>query len=82
MARNYAKDHKVIAVYDNITLLVQVVLVVLLFATDMQYLSFLTGLMSYAIQAQPSLAWREYLLIAAAAIWGMYVLVAYGLIGT
>lgn len=115
MARNYAKDHKVIAVYDNITLLVQVVLVALLFATDMQYLSFLTGLfvgmslvqvyfhrfirplpadkmpesplppiklMSYAIQAQPSLAWREYLLMGAVAIWGLYALVAYGLNGT
>lgn len=115
MARNYAKDHKVIAVYDNVTLLVQIVLVALLVATDLHYLSFLTGLfvgmsliqvyfhrfvrplpevkmpegplppiklMSYAIQAQPGLAWREYVLMAAAAIWGLYVLVVHGLVGS
>ena len=114
MERNYAMDHKVIARYDDITLLVQLVMVALLFATDMRYLSFLTGLfvgmsliqlyfhrfirplpddkkpespyppvklMSFAIQAQPSLAWREYLLIALAAIWGLSALAA-GLIGS
>ena len=114
MERNYAKDHKIIARYDDIALVVQLIMVALLFATTMQYLSFLTGLfvgmsliqlyfhrfihplpkdkmpespyppvklMSFAIQAQPDLAWREYLLIAVAAIWGLYALTA-GLIGT
>lgn len=114
MERNYAKDHKIIARYDDITLVVQLIMVALLFATDMQYLSFLTGLfvgmsliqlyfhrfihplpmdkmpespyppvklMSFAIQAQPNLAWREYLLITATAIWGLYALTV-GLIGT
>lgn len=114
MERNYAKDHKVTAVYDDITLVVQLVMVALLFATGMHSLSFLTGLfvgmsliqlyfhrfirplpanrlpespfppvklMSFAIQAQPGLAWREYLLIAAAAIWGLYALIASGLTG-
>lgn len=39
-------------------------------------------LMSYAVQAQPGLAWREYVLVAAAAIWGLYVLVVHGLVGS
>lgn len=114
MERNYAKDHKVIARYDDITLVVQIGMVVLLFLTGVEYLSFLTGLfvgmsliqlyfhrfirpladdktpaspyppvklMSFAIQAQPGLAWREYLLMAVAAVWGIYALVAYGLLG-
>ncbi|GAA4996284.1 hypothetical protein [Actinopolymorpha pittospori] len=114
MEKNYAKDHKVIAIYDEITLLVQLVLVALLLATGMEYLSFFTGLfvgmsviqvyihrfirplpddkmpaspmppvklVSFAIQAQPSLAWREYVLMAAASVWGLYALIAYGLVG-
>lgn len=113
MERNYAKDHRVIGLYDDITLLVQLVMVVLLFVIGVQYLSFLTGLlvgmsliqlyihrfirplsadkapqrpfppvklMSFAIQAQPGLAWREYLLMAAAAVWGLYMLVTRGFI--
>lgn len=115
MERNYAKGHRIIGLYDDITLLVQLVMVVLLFVAGVQYLSFLTGLfvgmsliqlyihrfirplpadktpqrpfppvklMSFAIQAQPGLAWREYLLMAAAGIWGLYALVVHGLIGT
>lgn len=115
MARNYAKDHKILAVYDDTTLLVQIILVALLFVTGMHELSFLTGLfvgmsliqvyfhrfirplpedklpespfppvklLSYAIQAQPGLAWREYVLMAVAAVWGLYILIANGLIGS
>lgn len=115
MERNYAKDRRVIGIYDDITLLIQVVMVVLLFVTGVQYLSFLTGLfvgmaliqlyfhrfirplaedktpespfppvklMSFAIQAQPALAWREYLLMTAAAVWGLYALIAHGFVGT
>ncbi|WP_024802623.1 hypothetical protein [Nocardia sp. BMG51109] len=108
MERNYSQNHRVIAIYDDITLLVQVILVVLLFATGMDALSFLTGLfvgmsliqiyfhrfihplapdklpespyppvklMSWAIQARPAFAWREYLLMAALSIWGLYALI-------
>ncbi|GAA1533664.1 hypothetical protein GCM10009678_14970 [Actinomadura kijaniata] len=115
MERNYAKDHKVIAVYDDVTLVVQILLVALLFATGAHHLSFLTGLfvgmsliqvyfhrfihplpedraprspfppvklMSFAIQARPGLAWREYALMAVVAVWGLYVLVVRDLIGT
>lgn len=114
MERNYAKDHKVIARYDDIALVVQLGVVVMLFWTGVHYLSFLTGLftgmtviqlyfhrfthplpadrapaspyppvklMSFAIQARPGLAWREYLLMTVAAVWGLFVLVAYGLLG-
>ncbi len=38
--------------------------------------------MSFAIQARPGLAWREYALIAAVSVWGLYVLVVRNLIGT
>ena len=33
-------------------------------------------LVSYAIQAKPALARREYLLMSVAAIWGLYVVMA------
>lgn len=114
MERNYAQDHKYIALFDNVTLLVQIVMVALLFATGMHDLSFLTGLfvgssiiqvyfhrfihplpedklpespyppiklVSWAIQAQPDLAWREYLLLTAAALWGLYAVITNGLLG-
>ena len=111
MAANYSQDHRLISRYDTITLVVQIVLVGLLFATHVDAYSFLTGLfvgmsviqvyfhrfihplppdkmpespfppvklVSYAIQAQPGLAWREYLLMSIVAIWGLYVVIADG----
>lgn len=44
IASYYRRDGRVIAVYDSVTLAVMVALVVLLLLTDMQYLSFVTGL--------------------------------------
>ncbi len=35
-------------------------------------------LVSYAIQAKPALAWREYLLMSIAAVWGLYVVITDG----
>jgi hypothetical protein len=44
IASYYAKDHRVIAWYDNVMLIVILVMVALLFATQMQVVSFVTGL--------------------------------------
>ncbi len=111
MAANYRQDHRLISRYDTITLVVQIAMVALLFATHADAYSFLTGLfvgmsliqvylhrfiqplppdkmpespmlpvklVSYAIQARPALAWREYLLMSIAAVWGLYVVMADG----
>jgi hypothetical protein len=107
IATYYRHDGRVISVYDSVTLVVIVALVILLFLTDMHDLSFITGLivgmliiqiffhrfdkplgpqqspesdapprkvMSYAIQAQPGLAWREILVMAALFCWALYAL--------
>jgi hypothetical protein len=42
----YRRDGRIISVYDSITLAVIVILVILLFRTDMQPLSFITGLIA------------------------------------
>jgi hypothetical protein len=42
----YRRDGRIISVYDSVTLVIIVVLVVLLFLTDMQPLSFITGLVT------------------------------------
>ncbi|OOC54343.1 MULTISPECIES: hypothetical protein [Nocardiopsis] len=114
VASYYAGGPRRIAIADGVLLALSVVLVVLLFATDMRYLSFVTGLavgmtliqvffhrfnrplprerspespaspielMSYAIQAQPGLAWREAALITALSVWAVYMLVTRGLFG-
>jgi hypothetical protein len=103
IATYYRRDGRIISIYDSVTLVIIVALVVLLFLTDMQDLSFITGLvvgmlliqiffhrfdkplaperapesgspprkvMSYAIQAQPGLAWREILVMTALFGWG------------
>jgi hypothetical protein len=99
LASYYSRGGRIIGVYDTATLIVMAVLVVLLFLTELQYLSFITGivvgmltiqiffhrfsrvlaqekapetptpprkLMSYAIQADPALAWREIIFMAGA----------------
>jgi hypothetical protein len=109
IASYYARDGRVISIYDSVTLVIIVVLVVLLFLTDMQELSFITGLivgmliiqiffhrfdkplapeqapestaaprkvMSYAIQADPKLAWREIIVMTVLFVWAFYELVA------
>lgn len=114
IASYYRRDGRVIAVYDSVTLVVMVVLVVLLLLTDMQYLSFVTGLvvgmltiqiffhrfreqlspdrapkppapprqvMSYAIQDNPGLAWREIVFMSVIFTWSLYHLVMDGLLG-
>lgn len=113
ISRYYAKEHRLIGLYDTISLLVLVICIVLLFLVDMQALSFITGfvvgmltiqlfvhrfmeqlpadkmppapvvpakLFSYAVQANPALAWRETILIAGVLLWGMYALVRHGLL--
>ncbi len=40
----YERDGRIISIYDSVTLAIIMVLVVLLFLTDMQELSFITGL--------------------------------------
>lgn len=40
----YRRDGRIISIYDSVTLVIIVALVVLLFLTDMQPLSFITGL--------------------------------------
>ncbi len=44
IAAYYRRDGRVIAIYDSVTLVIIIALVVLLFLTDMQPLSFITGL--------------------------------------
>jgi hypothetical protein len=44
IASYYRRDGRVIGIYDSVTLVVMAVLVVLLLVTEMQYLSFVTGL--------------------------------------
>ena len=106
--RYYRRDGRIISIYDSVTLVIIVALVVLLFLTGMQELSFITGLvvgmlliqiffhrfdkplapeqapesgaaprkiMSYAIQAQPALAWREILVMTGLFGWALYALI-------
>jgi hypothetical protein len=113
IASYYAREGRIISIYDSVTLVIIVALVVLLFQTDMQELSFITGLivgmlviqiffhrfdkqlapeqspesgaaprkvMSYAIQADPKLAWREIVIMTALFGWALYELIG-GLIG-
>ena len=108
IAAYYRRDGHIISNYDSVTLVVIVALVILLFLTDMQELSFITGLvvgmlviqiffhrfdkplaperapesaapprkvMSYAIQAQPGLAWKEILVMTALFGWALYALI-------
>jgi hypothetical protein len=42
----YRRDGRIISVYDSVTLVVIIALIVLLFLTDMQPLSFITGLVA------------------------------------
>jgi di/tricarboxylate transporter len=44
IAAYYRRDGRIISIYDSVTLVVIVALIVLLFFTDMQDLSFITGL--------------------------------------
>ena len=44
IAAYYRRDDRIISVYDTVTLVITVALVVLLFLTDMQPVSFITGL--------------------------------------
>jgi hypothetical protein len=44
IATYYERDGRIISIYDSVTLVIIVALVVLLFLTDMQELSFITGL--------------------------------------
>jgi hypothetical protein len=110
IAAYYRRGGRIISIYDSVTLAIIAALVVLLFLTDMQPLSFITGLivgmlviqiffhrfsepltaeqapeadaaprkvMSYAIQARPSLAWREIALMTALFGWALYELVGW-----
>lgn len=115
IASYYAGGPRKLAIADGVLLALSIALVLLLFATDMRYLSFVTGLtvgmtliqlffhrfnrplppkkspedspappiklMSYAIQAQPALAWREMTVITALSVWAIYMLVSRGLLG-
>jgi hypothetical protein len=104
----YERDGRIISIYDSATLAIITVLVVLLFLTEMQELSFITGLivgmlviqiffhrfsrplaperapespppprklMSYAIQANPALAWREIALMTCLFAWALFALI-------
>ena len=104
----YRRDGRIISIYDNVTLVIIVALVVLLALTDIHEVSFFTGLiagmlviqiffhrfsrplpanrapelpyaprklMSYAIQDDPGLAWREIILMAALFGWALYYLI-------
>jgi hypothetical protein len=115
IASYYRKEGKIISIYDSVTLVVMIGLVVLLLLTDMQYLSFVTGLvvgmltiqiffhrfskplppekspespvpprklMSYAIQAEPALAWREIAFMTVVFVWSLYMLITDGLLGS
>ena len=44
IATYYRREGRIISIYDSLTLVIIVALVVLLFLTDMQELSFITGL--------------------------------------
>ena len=110
IATYYEHDGRIISIYDSVTLVIIVALVVLLFLTEMQELSFITGLivgmlviqiffhrfdkplapeqapesgapprkiMSYAIQANPELAWREIVVMTALFAWALYVLIGH-----
>ena len=103
----YEKDSKVIGAYDTVMLVLIVLIVVVLFATGVQHLSFIAGLIvgmlliqvfyhrfnkvlppekaptppvaankltSFAIQAEPHLAWREIIFMAALLIWAVAML--------
>ncbi len=104
----YRRDGRIISIYDNVTLVIIVALVVLLALTDIHEVSFFTGLiagmlviqiffhrfsrplpanrapelpyaprklMSYGIQDDPGLAWREIILMAALFGWALYYLI-------
>jgi hypothetical protein len=108
IAAYYRRDGRIISIYDNVALVIIVTLVVLLALTNMEALSFITGLivgmliiqiffhrfdkpltpdkapespapprklMSYAIQSNPGLAWREIILMTALFAWALYALI-------
>jgi len=110
IATYYEHDGRIISIYDSVTLVIIVALVVLLFLTEMQELSFITGLivgmlviqiffrrfdkplapeqspesgapprkiMSYAIQANPALAWREIVVMTALFAWALSMLIGH-----
>jgi hypothetical protein len=110
IATYYEREGRIISIYDSVTLVIIVGLVILLFHTDMQGLSFITGLivgmliiqiffhrfdkplapdqapesdtppikvMSYAIQADPGLAWRETVVMTALFGWALYELIGH-----
>jgi hypothetical protein len=112
IASYYDRDGRIISFYDSITLIIMAALVILLMLTEMQYLSFITGLvvgmltiqvffhrfskpltadkmpesptpprklMSYAIQANPRLAWREIVSMTVLFVWALYMLFVEGL---
>ena len=106
----YERDGRIISIYDSVTLVIIVALIMLLFLTEMQELSFITGLVvgmliiqiffhrfdkplaperspesgapprkivSYAIQADPKLAWREIVVMTALFAWALYMLIGH-----
>jgi hypothetical protein len=108
IATYYQRDGRIISIYDSVTLVIIVALVILLFLTDLQDVGFITGLvvgmltiqiffhrfdkplapeqapesgapprkvMSYTIQAQPALAWREILVMTVLFGWALYALI-------
>jgi hypothetical protein len=108
IASYYERGGRIIGVYDTVTLLIVLAMIVLLAVTQMQYMSFFTGLiagmliiqiffhrfrvplptekspetpieprklMSYAIQANPGLGWREVALMAVLFVWALYEMV-------
>ncbi len=46
IAAYYRRDGRIISIYDSVTLIIIIALVVMLFLTDMQPLSFITGLVA------------------------------------
>ena len=46
IAAYYRRDGRIISIYDSVTLVIIIALVVLLFLTDMQPVSFITGLVA------------------------------------
>ena len=112
IASYYDRDGRIISLYDSITLIIMVALVILLMLTEMHYLSFISGLvvgmltiqvffhrfskpltpdrmpesptqprkiMSYAIQANPRLAWREIVFMTILFVWALYMLLVEGI---
>jgi hypothetical protein len=108
ISKYYEKDSKVIGTYDSVMLAMIVVIVVLLFLTDMRHLNFIAGLVvgmlsiqvfyhrfnkvlpadkaprppvapnklnSFAVQADPGLAWREIVFMTVLLAWSLYMLV-------